>query len=398
MSPRTLVRGAAEVLTCAGDAPDLVGRIPGGSVLIDGDTIVAAGVLGEVTADVVVDADGCVVMPGFVDCHTHVVFGGSRVDEYAARCAGLPPPAGVPVGITGTMAATRPLAARDLAAASAPRLREMLRHGTTTVESKTGYGLARDAELAMLEANVLLADLVGIDIVSTYLGAHAFPPGVPHEAYVDEVCATIPEVAARGLATFCDVYCEPGYFSLAQSRRILETGVANGLRPKVHLDAYAHTGAAAVAAELGAATVDHLNHTTPGEVDLLARAGVIGVVMPLLDFAVQHEQPAHARTLLDQGLRIALATDICPGCYTASMQVVIQHACRAGGLSVAQAVRAATIDAAAAAGCQQRAGSLEPGKRADLLVLDTARFEDLAYRIGHNAVRTVMRRGEVLVA
>jgi imidazolonepropionase len=207
------------------------------------------------------------------------------------------------------------------------------------------------------------------------------------------VIETIPEVAARELASFCDVYCDDGYFTLAESRRILGAGLAHGLRPKVHLDAYSHTGAALLAAELGATTVDHLNHTSAPELDALAAAGVIGVVMPLLDFAAQNPTPTHARTLIDCGVRIALATDICPGCYTASMQLVIQHACRTGGLSVAQAIRAATIDAAAAVGRADRVGSLAPGMQADVLILDTARHEHLAYRIGHNAVRTVIRRG-----
>jgi imidazolonepropionase len=393
---RLLVRGAAELLTCAAGAPDMIGRVPGGSVLVEDGRVVAAGLLGEVAADEVIDATGRVVMPGFVDCHTHVVWGGSRVDEYAARCAGVAPPPGVPVGIVGTMRETRPLDARALADASAPRLREMLAHGTTTVESKSGYGLARDAELAMLAANRLLADEVGIVVVSTYLGAHALPPDRDREEYVDEVCATITEVAERGLATFCDAYCDEGYFTLEETRRILAAGAAHGLRPKLHLDAYGHTGAAAIAADLHAATVDHLNHTTPQELDALARAGVIAVVMPLLDFAVQHAAPAHARTLADRGLRIALATDICPGCHVASMQVVIQHACRTGGLAVAQAIRATTIDAAAATGCDDRVGSLEPGKQADLLLLDSARHEDLAYRIGHNAVHAVVRHGALV--
>lgn len=396
MSGRVLIRGASEILTCAAAAPDLIGRLAGGSVLIEDGRIVAAGRVGDVTADQVIDAAGCTVMPGFVDCHTHVVFGGSRVDEYVAGCAGLKPPAAAPTGIVGTMTATRPLDARGLADASAGRLGEMLAHGTTTVESKTGYGLVREAELAMLEANVLLAQEVGLDIVSTYLGAHALPPNVGRDEYVAEVIDTIPEVAERGLASFCDVYCDEGYFTVDESRRILEAGLAHGLRPKVHLDAYSHTGAGMLAAELGATTADHLNHTSPAELEQMAAAGVIGVVMPLLDFAAQNPVPAHARTLVDSGVRIALATDICPGCYTASMQVVIQHACRTGGLSVAQAIRASTLDAAAAVGRQDVAGSLEPGKHADLLILDTARHEHLAYRIGHNAVRTVIRRGVVV--
>jgi imidazolonepropionase len=396
-SQRLLVHGAAELLTCAADAPDLIGRVENGSVLIENGTVVAAGVLPDMETDSIIDASGSVVMPGFIDCHTHVVFGGSRVDEYVADCAGTAPPAGSPVGIVGTMRATRPLSARELADASAPRLREMLAHGTTTGESKSGYGLTPKSEIAMLEANTLLSRELGIDIVSTYLGAHAFPPDVDRAAYVDKVCATIPEVAGRGLATFCDVYCDDGYFSVEESRRILETAVDHRLRPKLHLDAYAHTGAANLAIELGAITVDHLNHTTAAEVDALASAGVIGVVMPLLDFAVGHSRPTYARSFVEGGLRIALATDMCPGCYTTSMQVVIQHACRVGGLTIAQAIRAATLDAAAAVGRADTLGSLEPGKRADLLILDTGRHEDLAYRIGHNAVRTVMREGKVVV-
>lgn len=396
MTGRTLIRGAAEVLTCAAGAPDLIGRVPGGDVLIEDGLVIDVGRLGEVDADRVVDADGGVVMPGFVDCHTHVLFGGSRVDEYAANCAAAPVPDGAPKGIVGTMEETRPLSARELADVSAPRLQQMLAQGTTTVESKTGYGLKRDAELSMLQANRLLAEELPMTIVSTFLGAHAFPPDRNREEYVDEVCATIPDIAADGLAAFCDVYCDEGYFTLEQSRRILETGREHGLVPKIHLDAYGHTGAAALAAELGAASVDHLNHTRPEEIEELAAAGVTAVVMPLLDFAVQHEQPTHARWLADRGIRIALATDCCPGCHVTSMQVVIQHACRTGRLSVAAAVRAATIDAAAAAGCDDRVGSLEPGKAADLVILDTGRYENLAYRIGHNAVRTVIRSGEVV--
>lgn len=396
MSGRTLIRGAAEVLTCAADAPDPVGLVRDADVLIEDGQVLAVGHLGDVQAHTVLDARGAVVMPGFVDCHTHVLFGGSRVDEYVAHCAGMPVRAGAPRGIVGTMEQTRALSARELADASAPRVREMLAHGTTTVESKTGYGLSREAELTMLEANRLLARELPTTIVSTFLGAHAFPPDRDRAAYVDEVCAAIPDVAADGLASFCDAYCDDGYFTLEETRRILATGVAHGLKPKLHLDAYGHTGAAAVAAELGAVSVDHLNHTRPDELEALATAGVVAVVMPLLDFAVQHEQPTHPRRLLDRGVRVALATDCCPGCHVTSMQTVIQHACRTGGLAVGSAIRAATIDAAAAAGCADRVGSLETGKAADLLILDTDRHEDLAYRIGHNAVRTVIKDGEVV--
>ena len=290
MSGRVLIRGASELLTCAAGAPDLIGRVPGGSVLIEGETDRRGGRRwARCRLRRVIDAGGRVVMPGFVDCHTHVVFGGSRVDEYVARCAGLEPPPAAPTGIVGTMAATRPLDARALADASAGRLREMLAHGTTTVESKTGYGLARDASSRCSRPTACCSDEVGIDVVSTYLGAHALPPDVDRDAYVEEVVETIPEVAARGLASFCDVYCDDGYFTLAESRRILEAGLAHGLRPKAAPGRLLpHRRRAAG----GRARRDHRRPPQPHDAPPSSRRwpprGVIGVVMPLLDFAAQN--------------------------------------------------------------------------------------------------------------
>ena len=394
---KLLIRGASEVLTCASSAPDLVGREITADVLVEDGRIVAVGKMDEVAADDVLDAAGGVVMPGFVDCHTHAVFGGDRVDEYAARVAGEEPPPGVPVGILGTVEITSGLSVDELVAETRPRLLEMLEHGTTTVEIKSGYGLAEDAELRMLEAADRLGSEGPLTVVGTYLGAHAFPPGKAHDAYVEEVVATIPTVAERGLAAFCDVYCDEGYFDPQAAHRILAAGKKHGLEPKVHLDAYASTGFAGQAVELGAASVDHLNYTTPAEIERLAEARLVGVVMPCLDFAVDHPRPTRARELVDLGLTVALATDMCPGCHTASMQVVIQHACRSGGISVAAAIRAATLHAAAAVGLADEVGSLEPGKSADVLILDVPTFEDLAYRLGHNAVRTVVKNGEVVV-
>lgn len=390
-----VVTGAAEVLTCAAGAPDLIGSTSGG-VAIDGGRIVAVGDIAGFTGKVVVDAHGGVVLPGFVDAHTHVVFGGSRAKEYAARCAGLEPPPGASVGITGTMADTRAAGMTAVREQTAARLREMLAHGTTTVESKSGYGLDTEIELGTLEVNRALPERIPVDIVSTYLGAHAFPPDVEPAAYVDLVVELAARVGAEGLAEFCDVYCDDGYFDLAQTERILTAGLEAGLAPKVHLDAYSHTGAAALAAQLGATSVDHLNLTTDAELARLGEAGVAGVYMPCLDYAVAHPRPLDPRRVIAAGMELALATDICPGCWTTSMQVAIQMGCRTGGLSVAEAIRAATLGSARAVGRAEEIGSLEIGKQADVIVMDVPSHEEIPYRLGRNNVSTVIRRGRVV--
>lgn len=390
-----LVSGAAELLTCAADAPDLIGSTSGGVAVRDG-RIVAVGDVTRYSADVTLDATGKVVLPGFVDAHTHVVFGGSRVREYAAVVGGLPTPAGEPKGITGTREQTRSLPVEVLVDQAAPRLREMLAQGTTTVESKTGYGLDVEAEFRLLEANRRLDAELPVDVVSTYLAAHAFPPEVSHETWVEQILRQLPQVAAQGLASFNDVYCDEGYFDLKQTRRILETGLEHGLRAKLHLDAYSHTGAADLAIELGAVSVDHLNFTDEAEVARLAEAGIPGVYLPCLEFAVGHPRPVPARRFAELGMELALSTDVCPGCWVTSMPLAVAMGCRLGGLSVPQAIRAATYGGARALGMHDAAGSLVVGGQADIVVLDLPSHEDLAYRIGADCVDTVIKSGQIL--
>ncbi len=399
-----LVRGASQLITCVASPDDPLGAIPDGVVAIAGERIIDIGTAQEVAGRVdvsqakVVDAAGGIVAPGFVDCHTHLVFGGSRVGEYVANVTGEHAAFvanGSGAGILATVAMTQAASIEQLTDAAAERLRAMLAHGTTTVESKTGYGLSTEHELKMLEVNRRLDREQPVDVVSTFLGAHAIPPDTSRQDYTDEVVAEmIPEVAALDFVSFCDVYCDEGYFTVQDSRRILEAGLEAGLAAKIHADAYAAIGGTELAAELGAISADHLNHTDRPTMERLAEAGVIGVVMPGLDFAVGHSRPFDARAMLESGLTLALATDLCPGCWIESQQLVMALAARLYGIPPAVALRATTVDAARAVGLHDR-GLLEAGRLADLQIWDASSPDDLVYKIGRNAVTTTIKRGRV---
>lgn len=407
MNTATLfVHDAAELVTCVPTDDDPLGRVAGGSVAIAGERILAAGPDAEVRAAIdvsgaeTVDASGKVVAPGFIDSHTHLVFGGSRVREYAARLTRSRHEVmalGIPTGIQASVAMTRAASTEDLVESASIRLDTMLRYGTTTVESKSGYGLRAADELRMLEVNRRLQADQPVDVVSTFLGAHAFPADIPNETYVEEVIGEmIPEVARNELARFCDVFLDEGYYDVEQSRRILEAGIDAGLEAKIHTDQYSDLGGARLAAELGVVSADHLNYTQRPAMRELAEAGVVGVVTPVLDFAVRHPRPFDARAMIDEGMTIAIASDLCPGCWVESMQLVVVFACRSCGLSVEEAVLAATVGGARAIGVEDR-GALVPGLLADLQIWDVPTTEDVAYRLGGNAVHRVIKRGRTVV-
>lgn len=402
-----LVENAGQVLTCAADAPDLVGACNNTVVAIGGNAIAAIGTPQEIAAahDLTgaarIDAQGGLVMPGFVDCHTHLVFHKSRVEEYAQKVSGRTTAEikamGIPTGITATARMMREATKDQLADSAAERLGHMLACGTTTVESKSGYGLNTATEIKMLEVNAMLATRQPIEIVSTFLGAHEFPDDKPRDAYIREILdEMIPEVGRRKLAEFNDVYCDDGYYTVQESREILQKGLEHGLKIKIHTDAYSHIGGSTLAAELKAVSADHMNYTDPSEYALLREAGVVCVVMPALDFSVGHSRPFDARAMLDAGVTLALATDMCPGCWLESMPLVMQLACRLYKFSPAEAIRAGTLHAAMALDRGARLGSLEPGKQADIAVFPYERYEDMAYRLGRGRARMVIKSGKVV--
>ena len=409
-----LITHAAQLLTLAAPGPRTgpaladLGLVEDGAVACRDGRIVAVGPTREVLAQVdsaaeTLDARGRVVMPGFVDAHTHVVYAGDRAAEFEQRVQGATyleiMAAGG--GIMSTVRATRAASLDQLVAETRARLDRMLRLGTTTVEAKTGYGLDRDTERKMLEAIAALDQTGPVDLVPTYLGAHAVPVEYSGRAdeYTDFVVGELTALKAEGQPVeFVDVFCDAGAFTLEQSEAVLTRAKALGYGVKIHADEFAHLGGASLAARLEAVSADHLAVTPPDEMRRLAEAGVVAVVLPGTSFGLGHTQYADGRAMVERGVAVALATDLNPGtCPCESMPFMLALACRYLRLSPAEAVVAATLNAAFAIGRGDRVGSLAVGKQADLLVLTTADYRDLAYRFGGNVVERVVKQGTVVV-
>lgn len=406
------IDGAIEVITCDSMAGDALGRIPNGIIAIANGDIIAVGHQQKVTKTTDlsdarrIDASGKIVAPGFVDCHTHLVFGRSRVKEYAlkmTKSAGEIEAMGLETGIPASIRMTREENEESLFNDALDRLKRMLRFGTTTVESKSGYGIRWEDELKQLHVNRRLNQAQVVDVVSTFLGAHDFPPEIDRnspndrKAYIRELIdKMIPRVVEEKLAEFCDIYCDTGYYTRDEAREILLAGIDHGLFPKIHTDAYANVGGSTLASELPAVSADHLNYTNETEMRLMAEAGVVGVVLPALDFAVAHPDPFNARAMLEAGMTLALGTNINPANWTESMQVVMQLACRNHRMSPEEAMLAATTGAAKAISREDRIGRLAKGYSADIQIWDLPSFEDSIYRIGNNAVCMVIKNGKIV--
>ncbi len=351
------------------------------------------------------DVGGRVVLPGFVDSHTHLVFPASRAEEYEQRIAGktYEQIARSGGGILSTVRRLREAPAEKLREKARAFLRMFAAHGTTTLEAKSGYGLDAASELKTLELLRLLDKEQPLDIVSTFLGAHTVPPeyrGKPGgtEAYVGFlVRVLIPAVALEQLAEFCDVFCDRGAFSVAQARRILTAGRACGLVPRIHAEQLAHTGATRLAVRLHAASADHLEKITRGDIRALARSNVTATLLPGCSFHLGLGRYAPARELIAAGAIVALATDFNPGTSpTLSMQMVLSLACTQMRMTPAEALAAATINAAYALGRHDRIGSIEVGKYADFAVFDLADYREIPYYFGVNHCWLTVKRGEIV--
>jgi imidazolonepropionase len=409
-----LITGCSELLTLRGPAPrrgralNELGIIADGAVLVRDGIIVAVGTrqnvarLAEVRGARRLDLGGRVVLPGFVDSHTHLVFPANRADEYEQRIRGktYEQIARAGGGILSTVRKLRQTSSDALKEKALAALRLFAAHGTTTVEAKSGYGLDAANELKTLRLLKILHQEQPLDVVPTFLGAHVVPPEYrrrPH-AYVDALVKQwIPSVAIEGLAGFCDVFCDRGAFTVAQARRILTAGRACGLTPRIHAEQLAHTGAARLAVELNAASADHLEKIDRRDIRALAKSDVAATLLPGCCFHLGLRDYAPARALIDAGAIVALATDFNPGTSpTPNIQMVLSLACTQMRMTPAEAIVAATINAAYSLRRQDRVGSVEVGKYADLAAFDVAGYREIPYYFGVNHCWLTMKRGEVV--
>ena len=413
-----LIHSASQLLTMAGSpqrgsALGQLGLIEDGAMLVQGQAIAEVGPSDKLRAahpgEPEIDATGCVVMPGFIDPHTHLIWAGDRAAEFELRLQGktyleILAAGG---GILSTVRATRAASLDTLQDETRPRLRTMLAYGTTTAEAKTGYGLEIETEIKLLQA-LLALNLEGpLDLAITFMGAHAIAPeyqGDP-ENYTTVVCTNmLPAIHEWWLDNapdqplpFVDVFCETGAFSLEQSLRILQAARVLGFPLKIHADEFDNLGGAAMAASLGAVSADHLVTTSPEDIIALGKSNTVAVALPCTPFGLAEAHYTPAQDILKAGGLLALATDLNPGtAWCGNMQFTIALACRYLKLTPAQAIAAATINAAAAIGRADRIGSLESGKQADVIILDIPDYRHLGYRFGTNLVQRVIKKGQIV--
>lgn len=405
---------ASELVTCKGTGPKHgkemkeIGLIKDGAVVIHDDKIVKVGTTAELEKTInpeeytVIDASGKTVLPGFVDSHTHFIFGGYRADEFSWRLRGdsymsIMERGG---GINATVLKTRESSLEELKEAGRDRLKRMLEFGVTTVEGKSGYGLDADTELKQLRAMKELDGEQPVDIVTTFLGPHSVLPeykGKEREFLTKMLTEVMPRVREEGLAEFADIFCEKNVFSVEDSRYYLTEAKKMGFKLKIHADEMVQFGGAELAAEVGAVSADHLLQASDQGIADMARAGVISTALPATAFCLK-EDFARARRMIDEGAAVAIASDLNPGsCFTNSIPLLIALSCIYMGLSIEEVITSLTINGAAAVDRAGEIGSIEEGKKADILFLAYPSIHFLPYHTAINLVETVMKNGEIVL-
>jgi imidazolonepropionase len=417
LSQKLLITGAAQLLTLRGGAPrrgnslSKLGIVKDGAILLDDGRIVAVGPRAQVEGRQdargaeKLDVGGRVVLPGFVDAHTHLIHAASRAEEYELKIQGASYEeiARKGGGILNSAKKLRAATVDALKGRARAALEEFSSHGTTTIEAKSGYGLNLASELKILNLQQELRGEQPLELVSTFLGAHTVPEefrGKPDgaEKYVDLLIEQmLPEVASLRLAEFCDVFCERGAFTRAQAKRVLSAGKQHGLVPRVHAEQLSRTGATQLGVELGAASCDHLEQVNGADVRALAESRTVATLLPGCDYHLGWKNYAPARKLIDAGAIVALATDYNPGTSpTVSMPMVLSLACTQLRMTPAEAIAAATINAAYALNRDDKIGSLETGKQADLVVFEVEDYREIPYYFGMQRCWMTMKNGRII--
>ncbi len=369
------------------------------SILIENGKIAA---IGDRQSENAIDCGGKMVTCGFVDSHTHPVFLDNRDEEYAMRLAGatyekIAEKGG---GIVSSVEGVRNASEDELIDKVSQRMDRFIAGGTTTIEAKSGYGLDTESELKSLSVIHKVHKSHAIDLIPTFMGGHAFPQEFAddHDGYVNLICnEMIPAVAAQGIAVFNDVFCEEGYFTVAQSKRILETGKKYGLKPRLHADEFVDSGAAELAGEVGAISADHLMAVSADGINALVENNVIATLLPGTTFFLGKSTYAPARELINSGITLSLATDFNPGsCYIQSMPFIMTLACMHLGMTVEESFQAATYHGAKALELEDKIGSIEVGKSADLIIWGISSLLDIPYYVSNHPIRYVMKNGEIV--
>jgi imidazolonepropionase len=403
-----IIFNAKELLTLSGPKRARIGKemgelgiIEDGAVAVDKGRIVDVGKTSQIKkkyqAEETIDAKVKVVIPGFVDSHTHLIYAGTREDELSMKLKGMSYMDILKAGggILKTVRETRKASKKELFDLTKKRLDNMLINGTTTVEIKSGYGLTTKDEIKLLEVINELKEKHPVDIVPTFLGAHAIPPELDADGYVDLIInEMIPLVAKKKLAKFCDVFCEKGVFSVEQSRRILNEGKKYGLKPKIHADEIANTNGAELAAEVNAISAEHLLKSSEEGIRKLSKSKVIATLLPATSFCLNANY-VNARIMIDNNVPVALATDFNPGCLCSSIQFVLNLACYKLKMTPEEAITASTINSAYAIDMGSEVGSLEIGKKADILIMDVPSYKLIPQYLGTNLVEKVIKNGTI---